>query len=88
METQLFKETFKNSLKSLYVDNHSSNTHPMNFSNLFIYYDNNSNSIKYEGVFENNKYNGNGSLYFPNGNFAYQGDWVNGVKHGQGSSYY
>ena len=53
-----------------------------------LYYDNNSNSIKYEGVFENNKYNGNGSLYFPNGNFAYQGDWVNGVKHGQGSSYY
>ena len=53
METQLFKETFKNSLKSLYVDNHSSNTHPMNFSNLFIYYDNNSN---YNNELKDNSY--------------------------------
>lgn len=53
-----------------------------------LYYDNESNSLKYEGGFINSKYNGNGNLRFPNGHFCYQGDWVNGRKSGQGSTYY
>ena len=53
-----------------------------------LYYDNESNSIKYDGNFSNGKYHNNGSLYFPNGNFSYQGDWNNGRRNGQGTSYY
>ena len=53
-----------------------------------LYYDNESNSLKYEGNFLNGKYHNNGSLYFPNGNFSYQGDWNHGRRNGQGTSYY
>jgi antitoxin component YwqK of YwqJK toxin-antitoxin module len=65
----------------------------INISNEYVnngklYYDNESNSIKYDGSFAVNKYNGIGSLYYPNGYFTYQGDWADGVRHGQGTSYY
>ena len=65
METQLFKETFKNSLNSLYKDNTQSNTHYLNTTILLDYYDQNSdldqqlksNADKYEK--ERIKYNNN-----------------------------
>ena len=53
-----------------------------------LYYDNDSNSLRYEGDFENNKFHGIGCEYFQNGNNKYQGDWSNNKKHGQGTSYY
>ena len=53
-----------------------------------LYYDTPENTIKYEGSFHNNNYNGEGQLYFSNNSSAYQGCWLNGKRHGQGTSYY
>ena len=40
------------------------------------------NGDKYKGNFKNDKFNGKGELITKNSN--YQGDFVNGVKEGQG----
>lgn len=53
-----------------------------------IFYDNEGNTLKYNGEFDNGVYHGTGTLYFPNENYCYQGDWHNGRRHGQGSSFY
>ena len=53
-----------------------------------LYYNNESNSLRYEGEFVNNKFSGSGWEYYKNNNFKYQGDWLNNKKHGQGTSYY
>ena len=47
------------------------------------------NGIKiYEGDFENNLYWGNGISYYESTeNLEYEGEWVNGCKHGQGTLY-
>lgn len=47
------------------------------------------NGIKiYEGDFENNLYWGNGSSFYESTeNIEYEGEWVNGCKHGQGTLY-
>ena len=42
----------------------------------------------YEGDFENNLYWGNGISFYENSeNIEYEGEWVNGCKHGQGTLY-
>lgn len=56
--------------------------------NAIEYYDNNSNSIKYEGNWQNGKYNGQGVLRYQNGNKNYEGDWVDGKKTGLGTLFY
>lgn len=38
---------------------------------------------KYEGYWDDNKKNGRGALYYPNGD-KYRGDWKNDKKHGKG----
>ena len=53
-----------------------------------LYYDNENNSINYQGSFLNNKFNDNGILYYQNGNKAYEGNFINGKKNGTGTSYY
>ena len=53
-----------------------------------LYYNNESNSINYQGTFLNHKYNDNGVLYYQNGNKAYDGNFLNGKKNGNGTSYY
>lgn len=53
-----------------------------------LYYDNEDNTIKFNGEFNNGNYHGQGTLYYPNGNLSYQGDWHNGRRHGQGTSFY
>lgn len=37
----------------------------------------------YEGSIRNNKYNGIGTMTYPNGSY-YKGEWLNAKKHGQG----
>ena len=43
-------------------------------------------SIKYEGDFENNTYDGEGKYNYENGEY-YIGDWLNGNRHGIGKLY-
>lgn len=52
------------------------------------YYDNESNSIKYEGEFSDGKFQNTGTLYYSNGNMCYQGNWNAGRRHLNGTSYY
>ena len=49
-----------------------------------MYYKNN--TIKYEGEYVNNKMEGNGKYIFENDNY-YEGQFMNGLKHGKGISY-
>ena len=45
--------------------------------------------LKFDGEFNaQNKYNGPGILYYQNGYIDYQGDWINGNRTGDGTSYY
>ena len=53
-----------------------------------LYYNNESNSINYQGTFLNNKFNDNGILFYQNGNKSYEGNFANGKKNGNGTSYY
>lgn len=53
-----------------------------------LYYDNENNSIQYQGDFQNHKYHGDGVLYHQNGNKHYEGGFVNGRRHGLGTSHY
>ena len=53
-----------------------------------LYYNNPSNSIKYEGEFRLNKYDGKGKSYFQNELLEYEGDFLNGCRSGEGSSYH
>ena len=50
-----------------------------------IYYKND--SIKYDGDFVNDKYEGKGKFIWENEEY-YIGEWVNGFKHGEGIIYY
>ena len=49
-----------------------------------MYYKNK--NIKYEGEYVNNKMEGNGKYIFENDNY-YEGQFMNGLKHGKGISY-
>ena len=53
-----------------------------------LYYDNEDNTTLYQGSFENHKYNGEGVLYHQNSNKSYEGGFVNGRRHGLGTSFY
>lgn len=41
------------------------------------------NGENYIGEFKNDDFHGKGKLMFPDGSF-YDGNWVNGMKHGEG----
>jgi len=41
----------------------------------------------YEGEWLNDKYHGQGTSYYENGNIQYEGEWINDLPHGKGSSY-
>ena len=85
-EEILQNATTYNNNKKIYEGNFDKNNKYTDIGKL--YYDNESNSIKYDGNFVNNKYSGEGKLYYPNGNNCYQGDWFLDKKHGTGTSYY
>ena len=53
-----------------------------------LYYENDNNSINYVGSFTSGKFHGNGVLYHNNGHKAYEGNWDNNRKHGDGMSFY
>ncbi len=46
------------------------------------------NGWKYVGQMKGRKYHGKGTLYYPGGSEFYEGDWVDGKRHGTGTSYY
>ena len=56
--------------------------------NTKIYYDNEPNSLKFEGSMTEGKYSNQGILYFENGNPMYEGTFENGRRNGVGVSYY
>ena len=94
LEEKIYEGRANNTLKyyglgKLYENNQLK--YDGNFSNsLFqgrgILYEN---GLKiYEGDFENNLYWGNGISFYENSeNIEYEGEWVNGCKHGQGTLY-
>ena len=53
-----------------------------------LYYDNENNSIQYQGNFQNHKYHGDGVLYHQNGHKQYEGGFVNEKRQGLGTSHY
>jgi len=52
------------------------------------YYNNEENTIYYDGYFENGRPNYNGTFYYENGNKIYEGSIIYGYFHGKGISYY
>lgn len=56
--------------------------------NTKTYYDNEPNSLKYEGSMTEGKYSNQGILYFENGNPMYEGTFENGRRNGVGASFY
>ena len=44
-------------------------------------------TIKYEGYFINNNFEGKGKYYFEN-EMYYEGDWLKGLRHGKGKIVY
>jgi|SaaInlStandDraft_6_1057023.scaffolds.fasta_scaffold03613_4 antitoxin component YwqK of YwqJK toxin-antitoxin module len=53
-----------------------------------LYYDNNNNSLKYEGTFDKGLYENNGTSYHQNGHKSYEGGFNKGRHHGNGISFY
>jgi antitoxin component YwqK of YwqJK toxin-antitoxin module len=53
-----------------------------------LYYNNDSNSISYQGSFVNHKFHGDGVLYYQNGYRQYEGGFQNNRRQGLGTSYY
>ena len=94
VEEKIYEGRANNALKyyglgKLYANNqlkYDGNFNNSLFQGLGILYEN---GLKiYEGDFENNLYWGNGISYYENSeNIEYEGEWVNGCKHGQGTLY-
>lgn len=45
-------------------------------------------TVKFDGVYKNGLYHGQGTLYYNNGTIEYKGKWVAGERSGKGTSYY
>lgn len=56
--------------------------------NIKIYYDNEPNSLKFEGSMTEGKYSNHGILFYENNNKIYEGNFDNGKRNGIGASYY
>lgn len=53
-----------------------------------LYYNNENNSLQYEGTFSNSKMNGHGILYYQNSHKNYEGSFDKNKFHGNGISFY
>ena len=53
-----------------------------------LYYNNENNSLQYEGTFSNSKMNGHGILYYQNSHKNYEGNFKDDKYHGIGVSFY
>jgi antitoxin component YwqK of YwqJK toxin-antitoxin module len=53
-----------------------------------LYYDNENNSLKYEGNFDKGVYQNSGISYYQNGHKSYDGEYNKDQAHGNGISYY
>ena len=52
------------------------------------YYDNEKNTLKYEGNFDNDEYYNKGTFYYETGEPNYKGEWSNGKRNGEGIEYF
>jgi hypothetical protein len=52
------------------------------------YYDNENNTLKYQGKFYNDEYYKDGTLYYETGEPKYKGDWSNGKRNGEGTEFF